>query len=175
MRNEVLFVAIDCWHPSGSCRHDFSVPNYPRLFVYFARKLRFLEYIGGLRSHEITQFVKLVVRPLFFLSTEMAYKSFIASEETVVLGFFDFKLDPEPWEYLAYLGAARLALADDVGDGLRFGVISSMTVALTAEMPDPPSVMLYRATSSNKIFDGNWTPEAIYHWAFTQREQVSFV
>lgn len=37
----------------------------------------------------------------------------------------------------------------DVGDGLRFGVISSMAVALIAEMPQPPSVMLCRATRPN--------------------------
>ena len=48
-------MAVDCWYPHGSCRQDFSLPNYPRLFVYFARKLRFLEYIGGLRSYEIVR------------------------------------------------------------------------------------------------------------------------
>ena len=89
--------------------------------------------------------------------------------QTVVLGYFDFELDPEPREYLAYLGAARLALADgqyeyaptllfriqimciDIGDGLRFGVISSVKVALVAEMPHHPSIMLCRSTRPDKV------------------------
>ncbi|XP_062508346.1 thioredoxin domain-containing protein 11-like isoform X2 [Corticium candelabrum] len=171
LRDEVLFVAIDCWYLHGTCRQDISVPVYPRVVVYFSSNMGFLEYIGGLRSYEIARFVRLVVRPLFFVSTEAAYESFVSSEETVVLGYFDFELDPEPREYLAYLGAARLALADDIGDGLRFGVISSVKVALVAEMPHHPSIMLCRSTRPDKLFDGDWTPEAIYEWALDHREQ----
>ncbi|XP_065846578.1 thioredoxin domain-containing protein 11-like isoform X2 [Oscarella lobularis] len=163
---EIIFVAIDCWYLGGTCRQREPLAFYPRLLIYCSRREETFEYVGGLRSYEIIQFVELVLRPLLYISTKTILHAVIGTEETVVLGYFDFVLHPEPPEYLAYLKAAKLSLRQYVGDRLVFGVVSSETVAAEANMSGSPSLMLCRTNQKNLVYThrDDWTPSSIHSW-----------
>ncbi|XP_067912518.1 thioredoxin domain-containing protein 11 isoform X2 [Heterodontus francisci] len=172
LRDQVLFLAINCWWHQGKCRKQMNLFYYPVIHLY-QRRFGPIEYKGPLTAAYIHNFIRRVMSPLQYISTHSILLDFLSHYEPGVLGYFEFNASPQPPGYLTLYVSALHALKRDHQGTIRFGVITSKQVAEKISVTNPGTIYMHRHFNSSIVFPHdvlNFTAMNVYRWAFENRE-----
>ncbi|XP_072416092.1 thioredoxin domain-containing protein 11 [Chiloscyllium punctatum] len=176
LRDQVLFIAVNCWWHQGKCRKQMNLFYYPVIHLY-QRRFGPIEYKGPLTSAYIHDFIRRVMSPLQYIATHSILLNFLSHYEPGVLGYFEFNSSPQPPGYLTLYVSALHALKRDYQGTIRFGVITSKQVAERISVTSPGTIYMHRHFNSSIIFPRevlNVTAVNIYSWAFENRETFMY-
>ncbi|GCB60528.1 hypothetical protein scyTo_0003956 [Scyliorhinus torazame] len=172
LRDQVLFIAVNCWWHQGKCRKQMNLFYYPVIHLY-QRRFGPIEYKGPLTAAYIHNFIRRVMSPLQYIATHSILLDFLSHYEPGVLGYFEFNASPQPPGYLTLYISALHALKGDHHGTIRFGVITSKQVAKKLSVTSPGTIYMHRHFNSSIIFPHevlNFTAVNVYSWAFENRE-----
>ncbi|XP_078415140.1 thioredoxin domain-containing protein 11 isoform X1 [Cetorhinus maximus] len=172
LRDQVLFIAVNCWWHQGKCRKQMNLFYYPVIHLY-QRRFGPIEYKGPLTAAYIHNFIRRVMSPLQYIATHSVLLDFLSHYEPGVLGYFEFNASPQPPGYLTLYVSALHALKEDYQGTIRFGVITSKQVAEKISVTNPGTIYMHRHFNSSIVFPHevlNFTAVNVYSWAFENRE-----
>ncbi|XP_065898648.1 uncharacterized protein [Dysidea avara] len=165
LRDEISFVAINCWSTSGKCHHVYKDIIYPTILGYFAYGKVAINYQKPLSYSYLVTFGKKLVRPIYYVGTYDQFVKNIEEEELMVLGYFDFT-SRKPYGFLSYHRAAL----SDLDSELLYGVVTNPTVAGAIGLPYPPSIVMYSRTHGIYQYFGTGDISAILNWTSTNSQ-----
>ncbi|KAH0632073.1 hypothetical protein JD844_020134 [Phrynosoma platyrhinos] len=109
LADQVLFVAINCWWNQGKCRKQKQFFYFPVIYLYH-RSFGPIEYKGPMNAVYIEKFVRRVMTPLLYISSQSKLQQFLSHYEPGVLGYFEFNASPQPPGYLTFFTSALHSL-----------------------------------------------------------------
>nr|XP_033818927.1 thioredoxin domain-containing protein 11 isoform X2 [Geotrypetes seraphini] len=174
LADQVLFVAVNCWWNQGKCRKQKSFFYFPVIYLYH-KSFGPIEYKGLMTAAYIEKFVRRVMTPLLYISSQSRLRDFLAHYEPAVLGYFEFNASPQPPGYLTFFTSALHSLKKDYIDTVRYGVITNKRVAKEISLTDSGSVYLHRKLNASLVYPReilNYTAQNICNWAFENRETL---
>ncbi|XP_054849357.1 thioredoxin domain-containing protein 11 isoform X2 [Eublepharis macularius] len=172
LADQVLFVAINCWWNQGKCRKQKHFFYFPVIYLYH-RSFGPIEYKGPLNAVYLEKFVRRVMTPLLYISTQSKLQQFLSSYEPGVLGYFEFNASPQPPGYLTFFTSALYSLNKDYLGTIHFGVITDKSIAKEIPLMNSGSVYLHRHVNSSLFYPSeamNYTAENICRWALENQE-----
>ncbi|XP_077172234.1 thioredoxin domain-containing protein 11 [Paroedura picta] len=172
LADQVLFVAINCWWNQGRCRKQKHFFYFPVIYLYH-RSFGPIEYKGLLNAVYIEKFVRRVMTPLRYISSEAKLQRFLSSYEPGVLGYFEFNASPQPPGYLTFFASALHSLSKDYLGTIHFGVITDKLVAKGIPLTHSGSVYLHRHAKASLLYPHgamNYTAENVCRWALENQE-----
>uniref|UniRef100_A0ACB8FK29 Uncharacterized protein n=1 Tax=Sphaerodactylus townsendi TaxID=933632 RepID=A0ACB8FK29_9SAUR len=97
LADQVLFVAINCWWNQGKCRKQKHFFYFPVIYLYH-RSFGPIEYKGPLNAVYIEKFVRRVMTPLLYISSQSKLQRFLSNyeREKARNDFSPRKLPPGP-------------------------------------------------------------------------------
>nr|XP_056722340.1 thioredoxin domain-containing protein 11 [Euleptes europaea] len=172
LADQVLFVAINCWWNQGRCRKQKHFFYFPVIYLYH-RSFGPIEYKGPLNAVYIEKFVRRVMTPLLYISSQSSLQRFLSSYEPGVLGYFEFNHSPQPPGYLTFFTSALHSLHKDYLGTIHFGVITDKLIAKEIPLTNSGSVYLHRHINTSLLYPHeamNYTAENICRWALENQE-----
>ncbi|KHJ46898.1 protein disulfide isomerase [Trichuris suis] len=121
----------------------------------FYKKSKEIYYKGGRTADEIIQWVKQKVAPAAVeLKTLLSADNFITENDPAVVGFFKDLDSPE---------AKAFRDVADTFDELKFGIVSRKEI-YNALKVEKDSVIIFKATDDNEVYDGDYSEESLKAW-----------
>ncbi|XP_013925551.1 PREDICTED: thioredoxin domain-containing protein 11 [Thamnophis sirtalis] len=172
LADQVLFVAINCWWNQGKCRKQKHFFYFPVIYLYH-QSFGPIEYKGPMNAVYIEKFVRRVMTPLLYISSQSKLQRFLSSYEPSILGYFEFNASPQPPGYLTFFTSALHSLNKDYLGTIRFGVITDRLLAKEVALTDPGTIYLHRHINASLLYPHktlNFTAENVWKWALENRE-----
>ncbi|XP_026539129.1 thioredoxin domain-containing protein 11 [Notechis scutatus] len=172
LADQVLFVAINCWWNQGKCRKQKHFFYFPVIYLYH-QSFGPIEYKGPMNAVYIEKFVRRVMTPLLYISSQSKLQRFLSSYEPVVLGYFEFNASPQPPGYLTFFASALHSLNKDYLGTIHFGVITDRLLAKEIALTDSGTIYLHRHVNASLLYPHetlNFTAENVWKWALENRE-----
>ncbi|ELT97507.1 hypothetical protein CAPTEDRAFT_221464 [Capitella teleta] len=158
LRDEVQFVAINCWYPGGQCRQQNSFAGFPEIYLYHTH-LNGFKYSGILTAEYLVAFLQAMLRPFSYLRHQVDVASFLAV------------CDPPGFQQF-YYAAMRSIETDPINSAKCFGVFTDARLAQRFSMQESPSVSLVRVHNGTLKYSSsrNFTASALTQWYFLLRQ-----
>ncbi|XP_062820666.1 thioredoxin domain-containing protein 11 [Anolis carolinensis] len=174
LADQVLFVAINCWWNQGKCRKQKQFFYFPVIYLYH-QSFGPIEYKGPMNAVYIEKFVRRVMTPLHYISSQSKLQRFLSHYEPGVLGYFEFNTSPQPPGYLTFFTSALHSLNKDHLGPIHFGVITNKQVAKEIPLTVSGSIYLPRRLNASLLFPHevmNYTAENVWKWALENGESL---
>uniref|UniRef100_A0A8C6VL41 Thioredoxin domain containing 11 n=1 Tax=Naja naja TaxID=35670 RepID=A0A8C6VL41_NAJNA len=172
LADQVVFVAINCWWNQGKCRKQKHFFYFPVIYLYH-QSFGPIEYKGPMNAVYIEKFVRRVMTPLLYISSQSKLQRFLSSYEPSVLGYFEFNASPQPPGYLTFFASALHSLNKDYLGTIHFGVITDRLLAKEIALTDSGTIYLHRHVNASLLYPHetlNFTAENVWKWALENRE-----
>ncbi|XP_039224011.1 thioredoxin domain-containing protein 11 [Crotalus tigris] len=172
LADQVLFIAINCWWNQGKCRKQKHFFYFPVIYLYH-QSFGPIEYKGPMNAVYIEKFVRRVMTPLLYISSQSRLQRFLSSYEPGVLGYFEFNASPQPPGYLTFFASALHSLNKDYLGTIHFGVITDRLLAKEIALTDSGTIYLHRHVNASLLYPYealNFTAENVWKWALENRE-----
>uniref|UniRef100_A0A2D4MUF4 TXNDC11 thioredoxin-like domain-containing protein n=1 Tax=Micrurus spixii TaxID=129469 RepID=A0A2D4MUF4_9SAUR len=141
--------------------------------VFFNGSFGPIEYKGLMNAVYIEKFVRRVMTPLLYISSQSKLQRFLSSYEPGVLGYFEFNASPQPPGYLTFFASALHSLKKDYLATIHFGVITDRLLAKEIALTDSGTIYLHRHVNVSLLYPHetlNFTAENVWKWALENRE-----
>ncbi|XP_063171047.1 thioredoxin domain-containing protein 11 [Candoia aspera] len=172
LADQVMFVAINCWWNQGKCRKQKHFFYFPVIYLYH-QSFGPIEYKGPMKAVYIEEFVRRVMTPLLYVSSQSKLQQFLSNYEPGILGYFEFNASPQPPGYSTFFTSALHSLSKDYLGTIRFGVITDRLLAKEIALTDSGSIYLHRHVNVSLLYPHetmNFTAENVWKWALENRE-----
>ncbi|XP_058013118.1 thioredoxin domain-containing protein 11 isoform X2 [Ahaetulla prasina] len=172
LADQVLFVAINCWWNQGKCRKQKHFFYFPVIYLYH-QSFGPIEYKGPMNAVYIEKFVRRVMTPLHYVSSQSKLQQFLSSYEPGILGYFEFNASPQPPGYLTFFASALHSLNKDYLGTIHFGVITDRLLAKEIALTNSGTIYLHRHVNTSLLYPHetlNFTAENVWKWAMENRE-----
>ncbi|XP_064609411.1 thioredoxin domain-containing protein 11-like [Liolophura sinensis] len=143
MQGEVKFVSINCSWKEGDCRRRLKFPYFPQFYVYHTH-LNGFRFQGIIGAEHMVKFLDNLRFPLTFIYDRQRLKDFISSQETSVVGYFDYGTSPEPPGFQQFYYAAMRICEQDPIFPPKFAVVNSKQLGEMFDLRSPSRVVITR-------------------------------
>lgn len=95
---EAHFCAINCWHPGGECRQQYSkIKAWPVLMAYLPKNGLGVLYNGPFERDPMMRFVNSFLKPLQRLNDPDDLLQAMTAHDALVVAFLDLQQDTLEW------------------------------------------------------------------------------
>ncbi|CAI9718358.1 domain-containing 11-like [Octopus vulgaris] len=173
MKDQVKFVAVNCWWNEGECHRKYKFISHPMLYVYHTN-LDGFQYTGIPTADYFVHFLENLIYPITHLFDEKGIKKFVSLHDNAVIGYFDFNSSPQPPGYQQFYYASMRAIERSPVQILKFGVLTSPYHTDILNMPPKSSsavLVKHGSIILNYPEVDNFTSSELVKWAFQEQQQ----
>lgn len=168
---EVHFAAINCWHPGGECRQQYTkVMSWPVLMAYTQNGLA-VPYNGRWTNDALARFVKSLLHPIRRVSTPDELLESMINQDAVVVAFLDMHRDAV--HYREYYRAAVKWLEKDPFQEVTWAIVTGRSSENFGIDNVVPSVRMYLWNETLEYRNDTWTKNQLNKWVVGKIHQVS--
>ncbi|XP_034935318.1 thioredoxin domain-containing protein 11 [Chelonus insularis] len=173
--SQVFFAAINCWHPGSECRKLYNkIQSYPVIILY-PKKEPGIQYNGIHEAPYIMRFLEGFLNPIKKISSKQDLIELLIENDSVVVGFFNFKgINVSPG-YREFYKAAVQSLQKDPNRDVIFAAVTNVKIASEHfGINHTPAISLYLWNESI-IYpqDKSWSADSIIRWMEESTHKVS--
>lgn len=172
MKDEVTFVAVNCWHPGSECRRKSRFVRYPVISFYHTR-LREFRYKGVLTAEHLVHFVEQLLRPYIHLRSTNEFATFLGNSDNSMIGYFDMSSSPQPPGFQQFYYAAMRVIEAEPRNKVKVAIVTERKLAAEFQMHESPRVLLVRSLNGTVRFPASirLNCSGLLRWVFSVVQQ----